>query len=154
MIVHPMAAAMARASSCFLDNRLFVFTTVSVRFSPATLGIGGGPDVRNVAREALSSTLPQYLHLIATDLMVSPQKGQVLVVSAAFSTTGLLSFPASDQICDSLSQNGPAGGMAWPVPLPPQHAMVPSVFAPHVWKAPALTKAKMPAGGVAWPRLL
>jgi hypothetical protein len=34
----------------------------------------------------------------------------------------------------------------WPDVLPPQHAIAPVVFRPHVWNAPALTCSKVPVG--------
>ena len=47
--------------------------------------------------------------------------------------------------------NVPAGGVAWPEELSPQHATVPSDLSPHVCDPPALTWVNTPAGGVAWP---
>jgi len=44
----------------------------------------------------------------------------------------------------------PAGAVAWPTPLAPHQATVPSVCTPQVCIPPALTEAKVPAGGVAW----
>ena len=40
------------------------------------------------------------------------------------------------------------------MPLPPQQATVPFVLTPQVWRPPALTAVKVPAGGVAWPLAL
>ena len=47
-----------------------------------------------------------------------------------------------------------AGGLACPEALTPQHSTEPSVLTPQVWNRPALTEAKEPFGGVAWPTTL
>ena len=45
----------------------------------------------------------------------------------------------------------PAGGLACPEELYPQHWTVPDEVTPHVWLLPALTLWKVPAGGLACP---
>ena len=48
----------------------------------------------------------------------------------------------------------PAGGLAWPWSLLPQHVSVPSVLMAQLWKAPAVTVVNVPVGGVACPKSL
>ena len=69
-----------------------------------------------------------------------------------------IAFTSSASLSGTLLAPHPStlglGGSAWPKSLLPQHPTEPSVLTPQAWPEPALSEAKEPPGGVAWPTTL